>query len=122
MRVQQSGAVVEKAPGRGELEAKEKKVKILEHQRREVRMGLGGRHCQEQGGSRQWGRVAEMAQGDWGKAAEPQGSTAGAGISIQLVPEVLSRWEAAGGRHGWLGVGVGLLFSSPSLPAAAGGE
>ncbi|XP_076206440.1 TNFAIP3-interacting protein 1 isoform X2 [Aptenodytes patagonicus] len=33
---QQSGAVVEKAPGRGELEAKEKKVKILEHQRREL--------------------------------------------------------------------------------------
>ncbi|KFZ52278.1 TNFAIP3-interacting protein 1, partial [Antrostomus carolinensis] len=32
---QQSGAAVEKAPGRGELEAKEKKVKILEHQRRE---------------------------------------------------------------------------------------
>lgn len=42
VRVQQSGASVEKAPGRGELEAKEKKVKILEHQRREVRMGLGG--------------------------------------------------------------------------------
>lgn len=37
MRVQQSGATVEKAPGRGEMEAKEKKVKILEHQRREVR-------------------------------------------------------------------------------------
>ncbi|KAF1581157.1 TNFAIP3-interacting protein 1, partial [Eudyptes moseleyi] len=36
VRVQQSGAVVEKAPGRGELEAKEKKVKILEHQRREL--------------------------------------------------------------------------------------
>ena len=51
MRVQQSGATVEKAPGRGELEAKEKKVKILEHQRREVRTRLGGRHCQEQGGS-----------------------------------------------------------------------
>ncbi|NWX51471.1 TNIP1 protein, partial [Steatornis caripensis] len=34
--VQQSGAAVEKAPGRGELEAKEKKVKILEHQRREL--------------------------------------------------------------------------------------
>uniref|UniRef100_A0A8B9MVP4 TNFAIP3-interacting protein 1 n=1 Tax=Accipiter nisus TaxID=211598 RepID=A0A8B9MVP4_9AVES len=33
---QQSGATVEKAPGRGELEAKEKKVKILEHQRREL--------------------------------------------------------------------------------------
>ncbi|XP_075622813.1 TNFAIP3-interacting protein 1 isoform X3 [Balearica regulorum gibbericeps] len=33
---QQSGAAVEKAPGRGELEAKEKKVKILEHQRREL--------------------------------------------------------------------------------------
>ncbi|KAK2540745.1 TNFAIP3-interacting protein 1 isoform X1 [Columba livia] len=33
---QQSGASVEKAPGRGELEAKEKKVKILEHQRREL--------------------------------------------------------------------------------------
>ncbi|KAM7101460.1 LOW QUALITY PROTEIN: TNFAIP3-interacting protein 1 [Ciconia maguari] len=33
---QQSGAVVEKALGRGELEAKEKKVKILEHQRREL--------------------------------------------------------------------------------------
>ncbi|XP_035747111.1 TNFAIP3-interacting protein 1 isoform X2 [Egretta garzetta] len=33
---QQSGAVVENAPGRGELEAKEKKVKILEHQRREL--------------------------------------------------------------------------------------
>ncbi|KAF1421916.1 TNFAIP3-interacting protein 1, partial [Spheniscus magellanicus] len=33
---QQSGAMVEKAPGRGELEAKEKKVKILEHQRREL--------------------------------------------------------------------------------------
>ncbi|NXT34164.1 TNIP1 protein, partial [Pelecanoides urinatrix] len=31
-----SGAAVEKAPGRGELEAKEKKVKILEHQRREL--------------------------------------------------------------------------------------
>ncbi|NXS69106.1 TNIP1 protein, partial [Pandion haliaetus] len=30
------GATVEKAPGRGELEAKEKKVKILEHQRREL--------------------------------------------------------------------------------------
>lgn len=44
MRVQQSGAVVEKAPGREELEAKEKKVKILEHQRREVRTRLGGRH------------------------------------------------------------------------------
>ncbi|NXW12376.1 TNIP1 protein, partial [Circaetus pectoralis] len=36
VRVQQSGATVEKAPGRGELEAKEKKVKILEHQRREL--------------------------------------------------------------------------------------
>ncbi|KFZ67932.1 TNFAIP3-interacting protein 1, partial [Podiceps cristatus] len=36
VRVQQSGAAVEKAPGRGELEAKEKKVKILEHQRREA--------------------------------------------------------------------------------------
>ncbi|NXX18461.1 TNIP1 protein, partial [Podargus strigoides] len=33
---QQSGAAVEKVPGRGELEAKEKKVKILEHQRREL--------------------------------------------------------------------------------------
>ncbi|XP_030315317.1 TNFAIP3-interacting protein 1 isoform X1 [Calypte anna] len=33
---QQSGAAVEKAPGKGELEAKEKKVKILEHQRREL--------------------------------------------------------------------------------------
>ncbi|XP_015731324.1 TNFAIP3-interacting protein 1 isoform X3 [Coturnix japonica] len=33
---QQSGVVVEKAAGRGELEAKEKKVKILEHQRREL--------------------------------------------------------------------------------------
>ncbi|XP_075365587.1 TNFAIP3-interacting protein 1 [Mycteria americana] len=33
---QQSGATVEKALGRGELEAKEKKVKILEHQRREL--------------------------------------------------------------------------------------
>ncbi|KFQ54656.1 TNFAIP3-interacting protein 1, partial [Nestor notabilis] len=33
---QQSGATVEKAPGRGEMEAKEKKVKILEHQRREL--------------------------------------------------------------------------------------
>ncbi|NXH31820.1 TNIP1 protein, partial [Myiagra hebetior] len=33
---QQSGAMVEKAPGRDELEAKEKKVKILEHQRREL--------------------------------------------------------------------------------------
>ncbi|XP_072729780.1 TNFAIP3-interacting protein 1 isoform X2 [Ciconia boyciana] len=33
---QQSGAAVEKALGRGELEAKEKKVKILEHQRREL--------------------------------------------------------------------------------------
>ncbi|NXH71724.1 TNIP1 protein, partial [Hydrobates tethys] len=31
-----SGATVEKALGRGELEAKEKKVKILEHQRREL--------------------------------------------------------------------------------------
>ncbi|NXC77450.1 TNIP1 protein, partial [Anhinga anhinga] len=36
MHIQQSGAAVEKAPGRGELEAKEKKVKILEHQRREL--------------------------------------------------------------------------------------
>ncbi|NXT18757.1 TNIP1 protein, partial [Syrrhaptes paradoxus] len=36
VRVQQSGAAVEKTPGRGELEAKEKKVKILEHQRREL--------------------------------------------------------------------------------------
>ncbi|NXX84920.1 TNIP1 protein, partial [Urocolius indicus] len=36
VRVQQSGATAEKAPGRGELEAKEKKVKILEHQRREL--------------------------------------------------------------------------------------
>uniref|UniRef100_A0A8C3UMJ8 NF-kappa-B essential modulator NEMO CC2-LZ domain-containing protein n=1 Tax=Catharus ustulatus TaxID=91951 RepID=A0A8C3UMJ8_CATUS len=36
MRLQQSGAMVEKAPGREELEAKEKKVKILEHQRREL--------------------------------------------------------------------------------------
>lgn len=44
MRLQQSGAMVEKAPGREELEAKEKKVKILEHQRREVRTRLGGRH------------------------------------------------------------------------------
>ncbi|NXO85350.1 TNIP1 protein, partial [Sitta europaea] len=33
---QQSGAMVEKASGREELEAKEKKVKILEHQRREL--------------------------------------------------------------------------------------
>ncbi|XP_062357958.1 TNFAIP3-interacting protein 1-like [Cinclus cinclus] len=33
---QQSGAMVEKARGREELEAKEKKVKILEHQRREL--------------------------------------------------------------------------------------
>ncbi|NWS67279.1 TNIP1 protein, partial [Crotophaga sulcirostris] len=33
---QQSGAAVEKSLGRGELEAKEKKVKILEHQRREL--------------------------------------------------------------------------------------
>uniref|UniRef100_A0A8C3NUH6 TNFAIP3-interacting protein 1 n=1 Tax=Cyanoderma ruficeps TaxID=181631 RepID=A0A8C3NUH6_9PASS len=33
---EQSGAMVEKAPGREELEAKEKKVKILEHQRREL--------------------------------------------------------------------------------------
>ncbi|XP_027755430.1 TNFAIP3-interacting protein 1 isoform X3 [Empidonax traillii] len=33
---QQSGAMVEKAPGREEVEAKEKKVKILEHQRREL--------------------------------------------------------------------------------------
>ncbi|XP_030903297.1 TNFAIP3-interacting protein 1 isoform X2 [Melopsittacus undulatus] len=33
---QQSGATVEKTPGRGEMEAKEKKVKILEHQRREL--------------------------------------------------------------------------------------
>ncbi|NXA07016.1 TNIP1 protein, partial [Sapayoa aenigma] len=36
VRVQQSGAMVEKASGREELEAKEKKVKILEHQRREL--------------------------------------------------------------------------------------
>ncbi|NXE74822.1 TNIP1 protein, partial [Cochlearius cochlearius] len=36
MYVHQSGAVVENTPGRGELEAKEKKVKILEHQRREL--------------------------------------------------------------------------------------
>ncbi|NWZ81212.1 TNIP1 protein, partial [Poecile atricapillus] len=36
VRVQQSGAMVEKAAGREELEAKEKKVKILEHQRREL--------------------------------------------------------------------------------------
>ncbi|NWH65110.1 TNIP1 protein, partial [Geococcyx californianus] len=36
VRVQQSGAAVEKSLGRGELEAKEKKVKILEHQRREL--------------------------------------------------------------------------------------
>lgn len=88
MRVQQSGAAVEKAPGRGELEAKEKKVKILEHQRREVRTRLGGRHCQEQGGSGRWG--AGMAWGDWGRAVQPQGSAAGARISIQLIPEVLS--------------------------------
>lgn len=40
MHLQQSGVVVEKAAGRGELEAKEKKVKILEHQRREVRMRM----------------------------------------------------------------------------------
>ncbi|XP_069725109.1 TNFAIP3-interacting protein 1 isoform X3 [Phaenicophaeus curvirostris] len=33
---QQSGAAAEKSLGRGELEAKEKKVKILEHQRREL--------------------------------------------------------------------------------------
>ncbi|XP_025903273.1 TNFAIP3-interacting protein 1 [Nothoprocta perdicaria] len=33
---QQSGAVMEKVPGRGGLEAKEKKVKILEHQRNEL--------------------------------------------------------------------------------------
>ncbi|XP_053935272.1 TNFAIP3-interacting protein 1 isoform X2 [Cuculus canorus] len=33
---QQSGAASEKSLGRGELEAKEKKVKILEHQRREL--------------------------------------------------------------------------------------
>ncbi|EOB07948.1 TNFAIP3-interacting protein 1, partial [Anas platyrhynchos] len=33
---QQSGAGAEKALGRGDLEAKEKKVKILEHQRREL--------------------------------------------------------------------------------------
>ncbi|NXD62705.1 TNIP1 protein, partial [Eolophus roseicapillus] len=33
---QQSGVAVEKALGRGEMEAKEKKVKILEHQRREL--------------------------------------------------------------------------------------
>ncbi|NXY51327.1 TNIP1 protein, partial [Ceuthmochares aereus] len=32
----QSGAAAEKSLGRGELEAKEKKVKILEHQRREL--------------------------------------------------------------------------------------
>ncbi|NXL83170.1 TNIP1 protein, partial [Alectura lathami] len=35
-QLQQSAAVAEKAPGRGELEAKEKKVKILEHQRKEL--------------------------------------------------------------------------------------
>lgn len=57
MRVQQSGATVEKAPGRGELEAKEKKVKILEHQRREVRTRLGGRHCQGGEGNGQRGHV-----------------------------------------------------------------
>ncbi|NXI72689.1 TNIP1 protein, partial [Anseranas semipalmata] len=34
--LQQSGAAAEKALGRGDLEAKEKKVKILEHQRREL--------------------------------------------------------------------------------------
>lgn len=84
MRVQQSGATVEKAPGRGELEAKEKKVKILEHQRREVRTRLGGRHCQ---GGGEW---AAGVWGDWDRAAELQGSTAGAKISIQLVLEVLS--------------------------------
>lgn len=50
--------MVEKAAGRGELEAKEKKVKILEHQRREVRTRLGGRHCQ--GG----GERAAGARGD----------------------------------------------------------
>ncbi|XP_068815577.1 TNFAIP3-interacting protein 1 isoform X8 [Struthio camelus] len=33
---QQSGTMVEKVPGRGGLEAKEKKVKILEHQRNEL--------------------------------------------------------------------------------------
>ncbi|NXK47674.1 TNIP1 protein, partial [Chauna torquata] len=36
VHLQQSGAVAEKALGRGDLEAKEKKVKILEHQRREL--------------------------------------------------------------------------------------
>lgn len=44
VHLQQSGVVIEKAAGRGELEAKEKKVKILEHQRREVRMRLRLRH------------------------------------------------------------------------------
>ncbi|XP_062443203.1 TNFAIP3-interacting protein 1 isoform X3 [Rhea pennata] len=33
---QQSGTMMEKVPGRGGLEAKEKKVKILEHQRNEI--------------------------------------------------------------------------------------
>lgn len=96
VRVQQSGAAVEKAPGRGELEAKEKKVKILEHQRREVRTRPGGRHCQEPGGSGRQGHVAGTVWGDWGRAVEPLGSTAGAGISIQLVPKVFSPLEAAG--------------------------
>lgn len=78
MCVQQSGAVVENAPGRGELEAKEKKVKILEHQRREVRMGLGGRHCQEQvgvGGGGMWlGQHRETGAGlrsPWEALLEP---------------------------------------------------
>lgn len=60
--------------------------------------------------------------GNWDKAVEPQGRAAGAGIFIQLDPEVILQWEAAGGHHGWLGGGVGLLFSCSSVPTAAGGE
>lgn len=58
MHPQQSGAGAEKALGRGDLEAKEKKVKILEHQRREVRMGLGGgSSTEDRGGFGLWGCV-----------------------------------------------------------------
>lgn len=119
---------MEKVPGRGELEAKEKKVKILEHQRREVRMGLGRSTAVSRvgvGDGHVWlGQREETGTvwGNWDRAAEPPRSAAGAGIFIQLVPKVLLQWEAAGDRHGWLGDGVGLPFSCSSVPTAAGGE
>lgn len=61
----QSGATAEKASGKGTSEASEKKVKILEHQRNEVRgrAGQGGGCRQDR--DQTWAHTASEGRGTW---------------------------------------------------------